>query len=142
MIKLLKSIYKPFINARYSMFLKSNKNGQQEFPLDDEYSMLSFFNVMTPLWSEVTIILLSADIVPISYDKRLILIGILFIFNWIISKLIVRKLKKEEYITNIINNFNSAYNSSSRYCNLIFCLSLLIIYTVLPFTPIVLFYIL
>ena len=122
------------------MFLKSNKNGTQKFPLDDEYGMLSFFNIMTPLWSEVTIVLMVSEIIPISYDRRLILIGILFVFNIIISKIIVHHLKKEEYITDVINSFNTAERNSSRFHNFSFCLLLLTGYAVLPVLPVVLFY--
>lgn len=52
-------IYRPFIIAQYSLFSKSNKNKKNEFPLNDVYGMLSFFNVTAPVWIEATIILLN-----------------------------------------------------------------------------------
>ncbi len=85
-MNLIDKIYKPFIFARYSLFLKSNKNGKSIFPIDEEYGMLSFFNISTPLWSYVTIVLLLS-----------------------------RRLKKGDYVNRIITKFdlsnNSKYNS-------------------------------
>ena len=51
------------------------------FPIDEEYGMLSFFNISTPLWSEVTIVLLLSNIMTISYNERLFLIGLLLGLN-------------------------------------------------------------
>lgn len=70
-MNLIDIIYKPFIFARYSLFLQSNRNGKRTFPIDDEYGMLSFFNISTPLWSEVAIVLLLSNIIYIPYNERL-----------------------------------------------------------------------
>ncbi len=35
-MNLIDKIYKPFVFARYSLFLKSNKNGKSVFPIDEE----------------------------------------------------------------------------------------------------------
>ena len=94
-MNLIDKIYKPFIFARYSLFLKSNQNVKSVFPIDEEYGMLSFFNISTPLWSYVTIVLLLSKIITISYNERLFLIGLLLCLNYAISKIIIRRLKKE-----------------------------------------------
>lgn len=141
-MEFLKYTYKPFLFARYSMFLKSNKKNNQKFPLDEEYGMLSFFNIMTPLWIELTLILILSRVFMISYNGRLILIGLFVIINVIISKIIIRNLKKEEYITAVINEFNNIERTSSKFSNLFFCVLLLAGYSFLPFLPIVLFFIL
>ena len=94
-MNLIDKIYRPFIFARYSLFLKSNKNVKSIFPIDEEYGMLSFFNISTPLWSEVAIVLLLSNIITISYNERLFLIGLLLCLNYAISKIIIRRLKKE-----------------------------------------------
>lgn len=93
-MNLIDKIYKPFIFARYSLFLKSNKNGESIFPVDEEYSMLSFFNISTPLWSEVAIVLLLSNIMTISYNERLFMIGLLLGLNYAVSRIIIRRLKK------------------------------------------------
>ena len=101
-MNLIDKIYKPFIFARYSLFLKSNKNGEGMFPIDEEYGMLSFFNISTPLWSEVTIVLLLSNIMTISYNERLFLIGLLLGLNYAVSRIIIRRLKNREYVNIII----------------------------------------
>lgn len=139
-MNLIDKIYKPFIFARYSLFLKSNKNGESMFSIDEEYGMLSFFNISTPLWSEVTIVLLLSNIIPISYNERLFLIGLLLGLNYAISKIITRRLKKRDYVNLIIRKFDLSNNS--KYNSFLFCLFLLFVYTVIPITPIVLYFIL
>lgn len=137
---IIDKIYKPFIFARYSLFLKSNKNGESVFPIGEEYGMLSFFNVMTPLWSEVAIILLLSNIISISYNERLFWIALLFGLNYGISRIIIRRLKKRDYINQIITEFDSANNL--KYNSFLFCLFLLLMYTVIPIAPIVLYFLL
>lgn len=139
-MNLIDKIYKPFIFARYSLFLKSNKNGESIFSIDEEYGMLSFFNISTPLWSEVTIVLLLSNIIPISYNERLFLIGLLLGLNYAISKIITRRLKKRDYVNLIIRKFDLSNNS--KYNSFLFCLFLLFVYTVIPIAPIVLYFIL
>lgn len=139
-MNLIDKIYKPFIFARYSLFLKSNKNGESMFSIDEEYGMLSFFNISTPLWSEVTIVLLLSNIIPISYNERLFLIGLLLGLNYAISKIITRRLKKRDYVNLIIRKFDLSNNS--KYNSFLFCLFLLFVYTVIPIAPIVLYFIL
>ena len=137
-MNLFDRIYKPFIFARYSLFLKSNKNGESIFPIDEEYGMLSFFNVSTPLWSEVTIVLLLSNIINISFNERLCFIGLLLGFNYAISRIIIRRLKNREYVNHVIAKFDSSNNS--KYNSFLFCLFLLFAYTVIPFVPIVLYF--
>lgn len=134
------SIYKPFIFARYSLFLKSNKNEERIFPVDEEYGMLSFFNVSTPLWSEVAMVLMLSDIIAISYNERLFVIGLLLVLNYGVSRIIIRRLKKRDYVSHIIKEFDSAHNS--KYNSFSFCLFLLFIYTVVPIAPVVLYFML
>lgn len=122
------------------MFLKSNKNGMQRFSPDDEYCMLSFFNVVTPIWSEVTIVLLLADSVTISYDMRLVIIGLMVIVNIVISRIIMWRLKREGYLTKVIDEFKDDDITNTKFNNFFFCLMLLAIYAVIPVAPIVLYY--
>lgn len=110
------------------------------FSIDEEYGMLSFFNISTPLWSEVTIVLLLSNIIPISYNERLFLIGLLLGLNYAISKIITRRLKKRDYVNLIIRKFDLSNNS--KYNSFLFCLFLLFVYTVIPIAPIVLYFIL
>lgn len=123
-MNLIDKIYKPFIFARYSLFLKSNKNGEGMFPIDEEYGMLSFFNISTPLWSEVTIVLLLSNIMTISYNERLFLIGLLLGLNYAISRIIIRRLKKEimsiELLQNLIYQIiqNTIVSCSVYFCYL------------------------
>ncbi len=139
-MNLIDKIYKPFIFARYSLFLKSNKNVKSIFPIDEEYGMLSFFNISTPLWSEVAIVLLLSNIITISYNERLFLIGLLLGLNYAISRIIIRRLKKRDYVNRIITKFDLSNNS--KYNSFLFCLFLLFAYTVTPIAPIVLYFIL
>ena len=110
------------------------------FPIDEEYGMLSFFNISTPLWSYVTIVLLLSKIITISYNERLFLIGLLLGLNYAISKIIIRRLKKRDYVNRIITKFDLSNNS--KYNSFLFCLFLLFVYTVIPIVPIVLYFIL
>ncbi len=139
-MNLIDKIYKPFIFARYSLFLNSNKNGKSVFPIDEEYGMVSFFNISTPLWSYVTIVLLLSKIITISYNERLLLIGLLLGLNYAISKIIIRRLKKRDYVNRITTKFDLSNNS--KYNSSLFCLFLLFAYTVIPIVPIVLYFIL
>ena len=123
-MNLIDKIYKPFIFARYSLFLKSNQNVKSVFPIDEEYGMLSFFNISTPLWSYVTIVLLLSKIITISYNERLFLIGLLLCLNYAISKIIIRRLKKEimsiELLQNLIYQIiqNTIVSCSVYFCYL------------------------
>ncbi len=123
-MNLIDKIYRPFIFARYSLFLKSNKNVKSIFPIDEEYGMLSFFNISTPLWSEVAIVLLLSNIITISYNERLFLIGLLLGLNYAISRIIIRRLKKEimsiELLQNLIYQIiqNTIVSCSVYFCYL------------------------
>lgn len=141
MIKFLESIYKPFLFARYSLFLKSNKNSKRTFSINEEYGTLSFLNIITPIWLEVTLMLIFANIVPIVYNTRLIIIGICIIINYTISKLIIQHLKKNEFVTETIKEFNVTEDITAKYNSFLYCLFLLCLYAVLPFIPIVLYYV-
>lgn len=110
------------------------------FPIDEEYGMLSFFNISTPLWSEVTIVLLLSNIITISYNERLFLIGLLLGLNYAVSRIIIRRLKNREYVNIIITKFDLSNNL--KYNSFLYCLFLLFVYTVIPIVPIVLYFIL
>lgn len=110
------------------------------FPIDEEYGMLSFFNISTPLWSEVTIVLLLSNIMTISYNERLFLIGLLLGLNYAVSRIIIRRLKNREYVNIIITKFDLSNNL--KYNSFLYCLFLLFVYTVIPIVPIVLYFIL
>ena len=132
-------IYRPFIIAQYSLFSKSNNSKKAEFPLNDVYEMLSFFNVTAPVWSELTIILLLSDIIYISYNERLILMGILVCINYFISKIIISRFKKQDFINETLIDYNSNYAVDPQYAKSLFVLSS---YVIIPNLPIIIYFIL
>ena len=135
-------IYRPFIIAQYSLFSKSNKNKKNEFPLNDVYGMLSFFNVTTPVWSELTIILLLSDIIYISYNERLILMGILVCINYFISKIIISRFKKQDFINETLIDYYSNYAVDPQYWGYAKSLFVLSLYVIIPNLPIIIYFIL
>ena len=135
-------IYRPFIIAQYSLFSKSNKNKKNEFPLNDVYEMLSFFNVTTPVWSELTIILLLSDIIYISYNERLILMGVLVCINYFISKIIISRFKKQDFINETLIDYNSNYSVDPQYWGYAKSSFVLSLYAIIPYLPIIIYFIL
>lgn len=135
-------IYRPFIIAQYSLFSKSNKNKKNEFPLNDVYEMLSFFNVTTPVWSELTIILLLSDIIYIPYNERIILMGILVCINYFISRIIISRFKKQDFINETLIDYNSNYSVDPQYWGYTKSLLVLSLYVIIPNLPIIIYFIL
>ena len=135
-------IYRPFIIAQYSLFSKSNKNKKNEFPLNDVYEMLSFFNVTTPVWSELTIILLLSDIIYISYNERLILMGILVCINYFVSKIIISRFKKQDFINETLIDYYSNNSVDSQYWGYAKSSFVLSSYAIIPNLPIIIYFIL
>ena len=135
-------IYRPFIIAQYSLFSKSNKNKKNEFPLDEVYEMLSFFNVTAPVWSELTIILLLSDIIYIPYNERIILMGILVCINYFISRIIISRFKKQDFINETLIDYNSNYSVDPQYWGYAKSLFVLSLYVIIPNLPIIIYFIL
>ena len=135
-------IYRPFIIAQYSLFSKSNNSKKAEFPLNDVYEMLSFFNVTAPVWSELTIILLLSDIIYISYNERLILMGILVCINYFISKIIISRFKKQDFIKETLIDYNSNYSVDPQYWGYAKSSFVISSYPIVPALPIIIYYIL
>lgn len=133
-------IYRPFIIAQYSLFSKSNKNKKNEFPLNDVYEMLSFFNVTAPVWIEATIILLLSEIIYISYNERIILIGIFVCINYIISKIIIRRFKKQDFIKETLIDYDSNNSIESKYWGYTKCFFVLSLYVIIPNLPIIIYF--
>ncbi len=104
--------------------------------------MLSFVNVTSPVWSEVTIILLLSEIIYIPYNERIILIGIFVCINYIISKIIISRLKKQDYITGTLIDYDSNNSFGPRYWGYTKCFCVLSLYTVIPVLPIIAYFIL
>ncbi len=84
-------------------------------------------------------LILLSKIITISYNERLFLIGLLLGLNYAISKIIIRRLKKRDYVNRIITKFDLSNNS--KYNSFLFCLFLLFAYTVIPIVPIVLYFV-
>lgn len=126
-------IYRPMIFIRYSMFLYTNKKGNMSFDIDDEYKMLNFLTYLSPIWYEAMVILIAAEFLFIPYDIRLIIMGIVFIINIILSKMLIKRLKNGHYIENAIEDYNCNESISSRYKNvwiwLVVCMAYLIVQT-------------
>ncbi len=135
-------IYRPFIIAQYSLFSKSKRDKKIDFPLNDVYEMLSFVNVTSPVWSEVTIILLLSEIIYIPYNERIILIGIFVCINYIISKIIISRLKKQDYITGTLIDYDSNNSVGHRYWGYTKCFCVLSLYIIIPVLPIIAYFIL
>ena len=104
--------------------------------------MISYSNVTAPVWSEATIILLLSEIIPISYGERILLIGILVCINYVISKIIMSRLKKHDYIKGALIDYESNKSIDPKiwgYTKSFFVISS---YAIIPFLPIVIYFIL
>ena len=132
-------IYRPFIIAQYSLFSKSKNSKKAEFPLNDVYEMLSFFNVTAPVWCEVTIILLLSEIIYISYNERILLIGLFVCINYVISKIILSRWQKTRLYQ---GNFDYYSNNSvdPQYWGYTKCFLVLSLYAIIPFLPIIIYF--
>lgn len=131
-------IYRPFIIAQYSLFSKSNKNKKNEFPLNDVYEMLSFFNVTAPVWIEATIILLLSEIIYISFNERILYMGIFVCINYVISKIIISRFKKQNFIQETLIDYDNSIDPKYwGYAKSFFVLSS---YVIIPILPIIIYF--
>lgn len=131
-------IYRPFIIAQYSLFSKSNKNKKNEFPLNDVYEMLSFFNVTAPVWIEATIILLLSEIIYISFNERILYMGIFVCINYVISKIIISRFKKQNFIQETLIDYDNSIDPKYwGYTKSFFVLSS---YVIIPILPIIIYF--
>lgn len=131
-------IYRPFIIAQYSLFSKSNKNKKNEFPLNDVYEMLSFFNVTAPVWIEATIILLLSVIIYISFNERILYMGIFVCINYVISKIIISRFKKQNFIQETLIDYDNSIDPKYwGYTKSFFVLSS---YVIIPILPIIIYF--
>lgn len=135
-------IYRPFIIAQYSLFSKSKRNKKDEFPFSDVYERLSFLNVTAPLWSESTLILLISEFIYISYNERILLIGIFVCINYVISKIIIGRLKKQDYIKETLIDYDSNNSFCPKYWGYTKSSFVLLAYPIIPTLPIIIYYIL
>ena len=133
-------IYRSFIIAQYSLFSKSNKNKKNEFPLNEVYEMMSFLNVTTPVWSEVTIILLLSEIIYISFNERILLIGLFVGVNYILSRIIISRLKKQDYIKETLIDYDSNNSVDPQYWGYTKCFFVIFSYVIIPILPIIIFF--
>ncbi len=104
--------------------------------------MLSYLNVTTPLWSESTIILLLSEIIYISYNVRILLIGIFVCINYAISKIIIGRLKKQDYIKETLIDYDSNNSVNPQYWGYTKSLFVIFSYPIIPCLPIIIYYIL
>ncbi len=140
MIYFIPNIYRPFIIAQYSLFSKSRKDKKNEFPSNDVYEMLSFFNVTAPVWSEISIILLLSEAIYLSFNERILLIGIFVCINYVISKIIISRLKKHDYINETIFDYDSNKSIGSKYWGYAKCFFVLSLYALIPTLPIIIYF--
>ncbi len=140
MIYFLPNIYRPFIIAQYSLFSKSRKDKKNEFPSNEVYEMLSFFNVTAPVWSEITIILLLSETIYLSFNERILLIGIFVCINYFISKIIIKRLKKHDYIKETLIDYDSNNSVDSQYWDYTKCFFVLSSYAMIPTLPIIIYF--
>ncbi len=140
MIFLIPNIYRPFIIAQYSLFSKSRKDKNNEFPSNEVYEMLSFFNVTAPVWSEITIILLLSETIYLSFNERILLIGIFVCINYFISKIIIKRLKKHDYIKETLIDYDSNNSVDSQYWDYTKCFFVLSSYAMIPTLPIIIYF--
>ncbi len=104
--------------------------------------MLSYLNVTTPVWSEVTIILLLSEIIYISYNERILLIGIFVCINYAISKFIIGRLKKQDYIKETLIDYDSNNSVNPQYWGYTKSSFVICSYPIIPSLPIIIYYIL
>lgn len=137
-MEFVKRLFRPFLWARYSLFLKNNRRGTP-FDVKEEYSMLTFSSTMSAVWPELAALLILSRFTPIAYETRLYIMAVLTIANYIISRIIVSGLKRDDYVENLMNRFPSE-DSGSKYGSTLYCLGILTVYAVIPMLTIVIYF--
>ena len=132
MMEFVKRLFRPFLWARYSLFLKNNRSGAP-FDVKEEYSMLTFSGTMSLVWPELAAVLILSRFTPIAYETRLYIMAVLTIANYIISRIIVSGLKRDDYVENLMNRFPSE-DSGSKYGSTLYCLGILTAYAAVSYT--------
>lgn len=135
-------IYKPYILSRYSLFLKNNKNNKNQIQIKEEYDMIRFLNITTPIWTEATIVLILTDIIFIPFNLRVIFIISFILVNYIISKMILSSLRKHSYVELTIKEFNISNKKNLRYKDFWYCAFIIFAFTLVPFIPLVIYFLL
>lgn len=135
-------IYKPYILSRYSLFLKNNKNNKNQIQIKEEYDMIRFLNITTPIWTEATIVLILTDIIFIPFNLRVIFIISFILVNYIISKMILSSLRKHSYVELTIKEFNISNKKNLRYKDFWYCAFIISAFTLVPFIPLVIYFLL
>lgn len=103
--------------------------------------MISYLNVTTPVWSEVTIILLLSEIIFISFNERILFMGIFVCINYVISKIILGRLKKQDYIKETLIDFDSKNSVDPKYWGYTKSFFVISSYVIIPILPIIIYYI-
>ena len=137
-MEFVKRLFRPFLWARYSLFLKNNRSGAP-FDVKEEYSMLTFLGTMSPVWPELTAVLILSRFTPIAYETRLYIMAVLAIANYIISRIIISGLKRDDFVENLTDRF-TAEASASRYASTLYCLGILVGWAVIPMLTIVIYF--
>lgn len=101
--------------------------------------MLTFSGTMAAVWPELTAVLILSRFTPITYETRLYIMAVLAIANYIISRIMVSGLKREDYVENLMTCFPSEM-SRSRYASTLYCLGILTAYAVIPMLTIVIYF--
>lgn len=101
--------------------------------------MLTFSGAMSAVWPELTAVLILSRFTPIAYETRLYIMAVLAIANYIISRIIVSGLKRDDYVENLMTRFPSEA-SGSRYTSTLYCLGILTAYAVIPMLTIVIYF--
>lgn len=142
-MQILYSIYNPFIISQYYIFLWKKEKGQVKiFPQNEIYGLLSKLNTISPIWSELFILLLLSHVIILYQIDRLIILSILVFFNNLISKRIIKHLKQINYIELVISQVDMHNLSNSKYSKIYFCCIILILYAIIPIVPIAIYLIL
>lgn len=101
--------------------------------------MLTFSGTMSLVWPELTAVLILSRFTPITYETRLYIMAVLAIANYIISRIIVSGLKRDDYVENLMTRFSSE-SSGSKYGSTLYCLGILTAYAVIPMLTIVMYF--
>ncbi|GEM_PF-3148139 len=140
-MEILQRLYRPFVLARYALFRRSNKNGLQKFDIADEYNVIAFFNAVSPVWLETTVVLLISEVVPIAIGTRLEIIAGLFIVNILISRIfIIRKLRKENFVERIVGEYDTCDGDAPKHSGFVSNMLRLSCYAIVPMLPVVIYY--
>lgn len=101
--------------------------------------MLTFSSTMSAVWPELAALLILSRFTLITYETRLYIMAVLAIANYIISRIIVSGLKRDDYVENLMTRFPSEA-SCSRYTSTLYCLGILTAYAVIPMLTIVIYF--